>query len=91
MLPNLLSEDLYLLLPSDLGALKVLVDALRLSEGIMELFIDLTLADLAKDALVGVVIALGIIDGCVTFAGVGGAVSVESLSRESARALETSV
>lgn len=59
-LPNLAREEKYLLLPSDLAGLaSVLVELLRLSEGIMELFDDLTLAVRASDAFVGVVMALG--------------------------------
>lgn len=58
--PNLDSEDLYLLLPSDLaGPADVLVELLRPSDGIMEVLDDLTLSARDNEAFVGVVIELG--------------------------------
>ena len=62
MLPNLEREDRYLLLPSVFGATglaSVLVDALRLNDGIIEVLVAFTLAARAKDDFVGVVTALG--------------------------------
>ncbi len=62
MLPNLDKEDRYLLLPSVFGATglaSVLVDALRVNEGIIEVLDALTLAARARDDFVGVVTALG--------------------------------
>lgn len=93
MLPNLLKDERYLLLPSDLGALlSVFVDALRLRDGIMEVFIDLILAERARDALVGVVMALGrLVDGTVVLLGVEGALSLSRLLfRDTGRAVEVS-
>ena len=91
MLPNLLREERYLLLPSDLGAFRVFVEALRLSDGIMVVFMVLTLADRARDDLVGVVAALGSVVECVGFAGVGGAVSFSRpLPRERGRTVDVS-
>lgn len=90
MLPNLLR---YLLLPSDLGALlSVFVDALRLRDGIIELFIDFVLAERAREALVGVVMALGrLVAGTVAFLGVEGALSFSRLLfRDNGRAVEVS-
>lgn len=51
--------DMYFLLPSVCGVPSVLVEAERLSEGIMVVLMALTLADRARDALVGVETALG--------------------------------
>ena len=93
ILPNLLRDDKYLLLPSDLGALlSVFVEALRLSEGIMEVFSDFTLAERASEAFVGVVMALGrVVKGTVVFAGVDGALSFSKfVSRDAGRAVEVS-
>ncbi len=62
MLPNLDSEEKYLLLPSVLGAaglFMVLVELKRTREGIMDVFVCLTLDARASDAFVGVVTAAG--------------------------------
>lgn len=62
ILPKRESEERYLLLPSVFGAIglpKVFVEADLLNDGIMDTFIDFTLAERAKDAFVGVVTALG--------------------------------
>lgn len=62
MLPKRESEERYLLLPSVFGATglpRVFVEADLLSDGIMEVFIDFTLTERAKEAFVGVVTALG--------------------------------
>ncbi len=93
MLPNLLKDERYLLLPSDLGALlSVFVDALPLRDGIMEVFIDFILAERAREALVGVVMALGrLVDGTVVLLGVEGALSFSRLLfRDTGRAVEVS-
>jgi len=93
ILPNLLKDDRYLLLPSDLGALlSVFVEALRLRDGIMEVFIDFTLAERAREALVGVVMALGrLVAGKVAPRGVEGALPFSiMLSRDTGRAVEVS-
>lgn len=93
MLPNLLKDERYLLLPSDLGALlNIFVDALRLRDGIMEVFIDFVLAERAREASVGVVMALGrLVDGTVVFLGVEGALSFSRLLfRDTGRPVEVS-
>lgn len=93
MLPNLLKDERYLLLPSDLGALlSVFVDALGLRDGIMEVFIDFILAERAREASVGVVMALGrLMDGTVVLLGVEGALSFSRLLfRDTGRAVEVS-
>ena len=62
MLPKRDKDAAYLLLPSVLGMtglLRVFVEADRLSEGIMDVFMDFTLAERASEAFVGVVTALG--------------------------------
>lgn len=62
MLPKRESEERYLLLPSVFGATglpSVFVEADLLNDGIMEVFIDFTLTERAKEAFVGVVTALG--------------------------------
>lgn len=92
MLLSFARDDLYLLLPSDFGALlSVFVEALRLRDGIMEAFIDFTLTERASDALVGVVMALGrFVDGAV-LAGVDGICSFSGLlSLDIGRAVEVS-
>ena len=92
MLLNLLKDDKYLLLPSDFGALSFFVDALRLSEGIIDVFIDFTLAERASEALVGVVMALGkLVRGTAVLAGVIGTLSFSILvSREAGRVVDVS-
>ena len=93
MLLNLARDDLYLLLPSDFGAvLSVLVEVVLLNEGIMEFFIDFTLAERAREACVGVVMALGrLVDVTAGFAGVDGAPSFSRLlSRDNGRAVDVS-
>ena len=60
--PNFAQEPSRLLLPSVIGATgppSVLVEADRVNEGIIEVLRLFTLADLAKEALVGVLTALG--------------------------------
>lgn len=62
MLPKRDSEERYLLLPSVFGIAglwRVFVEADRVNDGIMEVFMHLTLADRASEAFVGVVTALG--------------------------------
>ena len=93
MLLNLAKDDLYLLLPSDFGAdVRVLVEAVLLNEGIMEVFIVFTLAERASEACVGVVMALGrFVDVTAGFAGVDGAPSFSRLlSRDNGRAVDVS-
>lgn len=67
MLPKRDSEDRYLLLPSVFGIaglLSVFVEADRVNDGIIEVFILLTLAERANEAFVGVVTALGKPEWC---------------------------
>lgn len=78
---------MYFLLPSVCGVPRVLVEAERLREGIMVVLMVLTLAERARDALVGVETALGKPPGCA-FAGLASSRSV--LSRETGRVLEES-
>lgn len=75
ILPNLDSEDMYLLLlPSVFGIVglldNVFVDADLPKEGIMEVLKLLTLAERAREAFVGVVTALGRPETGRVFAGV---------------------
>ncbi len=91
MLPKRDREDAYLLLPSVFGILglaKVFVEADRLKDGIIEVFIDFTLAERANDALVGVVTALGRPVLVGTFTGV--CWTLELVSLETGRAVEVS-
>ncbi len=70
ILPKRESEERYLLLPSVFGAAglpRVFIEADLLIDGIMEVFIDFTLAERARDAFVGVVTALGKPDGGLIF------------------------
>lgn len=84
---NRASLDRYLLLPSVWGVPRVLVEADRLSEGIMDVLEAFTVAERASDALVGVVTALGkAVKG--NFAAVVGFSSL--LSREKGRVWEAS-
>ena len=62
MLLRLANDERCLLPPSVRGAIglfMVFVEWLRLSDGIIEVLVCLTLAERARDALVGVVAALG--------------------------------
>lgn len=61
---NLAILDMYLLLPSVWGVPRVLVEADRLREGIIDVLEGLTLAERAREARVGVVTALGKVVGC---------------------------
>ena len=94
MLPNLDTEDRYLLLPSVFGATglaSVFVDALRLSEGILEALVALTLAARARDDFVGVVTALGRPEWDLTCVGDDCTLSISELvSRDTGRAVEVS-
>ena len=72
-LPNLANEK-YLLLPSDLdGLASVFIALLRPSDGIIEPFVDLTLVARAKEAFVGVVMALGSLVAAASAIGVSAA------------------
>lgn len=94
MLPKRESEEKYLLLPSVFGAIglpRVFVEADLLSDGIIEVFIDFTLTDRAKEAFVGVVIALGTADRGRAFAEVACVLSRSaSPSRETGLAEDVS-
>lgn len=94
MLPKREKEERYLLLGSVFaiaGLLSVFVDAERLRDGIMEVFMYFTLAARAKDAWVGVVAALGRPERGRDFAGVAVAFSKsDSVSRDTGRAAEVS-
>lgn len=73
ILPKRDRDERYLLLPSVFGIaglLRVFVEADRLKDGIMQVFMFFTLADRANDAFVGVVTALGSPEFGRTFAGV---------------------
>lgn len=84
---NLAILEMYLLLPSVRGVPKVFVEADRLNEGIIEVLEAFTVAERARDALVGVVTALGrVVEG--SFAGV--VMSSSLLSREMGRVWDAS-
>lgn len=91
MLPKRDNEARYLLLPSVLGIaglLRVFVEADRLKDGIIVVFIFFTLADRANDAFVGVVTALGKPEGTGNLEGV--VCKLEFVSRETGLAAEMS-